>query len=107
MAELAGTTVVLADEQAIVRERFAALCEANGMRVVGLCADGTSAVEAILARQPSFALFDLDMPGMSGIESIRRLRSAGCPTKIVILSASREDKHVIEAPCGPELTPTC
>jgi DNA-binding NarL/FixJ family response regulator len=97
MADLASTTVVLADDHAIVREGFAALCEVNGMRVVGQCADGPSAVETILTKQPDFAIIDLHMPGMTGIEVIRRLRSAGCPTKIMILSISREDKPVIEA----------
>ncbi len=97
MADLAGTTVVLADDHAIVREGFAALCEVNGMRVLGQCSDGPSAVEAILAKQPDFAILDLHMPGMTGIEVIRRLRAAGCPTKIMILSISREDKPVIEA----------
>jgi DNA-binding NarL/FixJ family response regulator len=97
LADLAGTTVVLADDHAIVREGFAALCEVNGMRVLGQCSDGPSAVEAILAKQPDFAILDLHMPGMTGIEVIRRLRAAGCPTKIMILSISREDKPVIEA----------
>ena len=97
MADLAGTTVVLADDHAIVREGFAALCEVNGMRVLGQCSDGPSAVETILARQPDFAILGLHMPGMTGIEVIRRLRAAGCPTKIMILSISREDKPVIEA----------
>jgi DNA-binding NarL/FixJ family response regulator len=97
LADLAGTTVVLADDHAIVREGFAALCEANGMRVLGQCADGPSALETILANQPDFAILDLHMPGMTGIEVIRKLRSAGCPTKIMILSISREDKPVIEA----------
>jgi DNA-binding NarL/FixJ family response regulator len=97
MADFAGTTVVLADDHAIVREGFAALCEVNGMRVLGQCSDGPSAVEAILAKQPDFAILDLHMPGMTGIEVIRRLRAAGCPTKIMILSISREDKPVIEA----------
>jgi DNA-binding NarL/FixJ family response regulator len=96
MAELAGTTV-LADDHAIVREGFAALCEVNGMRVLGQCSDGPSAVETILSRQPDFAIVDLHMPGMTGVEVIRKLRAAGCPTKIMILSISREDKPVIEA----------
>jgi DNA-binding NarL/FixJ family response regulator len=34
---------------------------------------------------------------MTGVEVIRRLRAAGCPSKIMILSISREDKPVIEA----------
>jgi DNA-binding NarL/FixJ family response regulator len=97
MADLAGTTVVLADDHAIVREGFAALCEAHGMRVLGQCSDGVSAVETILAKQPDFVILDLHMPGMTGIEVIRRLRNAGCPSKLMILSISREDKPVIEA----------
>src|SRR5579863_6489438 len=56
MADLTGTTVVLADDHAIVREGFAALCEVNGMRVLGQCSDGPSAVEMILAQQPDFVI---------------------------------------------------
>lgn len=97
MADLAGTTVVLADDHAIVREGFAALCEAHGLRVLGQCAEGPAAVEMILAKQPDFAILDLSMPGMTGIEVIRRLRNAGCPSKLIILSVNREDKSVIEA----------
>ena len=97
MADLAGTTVVLADDHSIVREGFAALCEVNGMRVLGQASDGPSAVELILATQPDFVILDLHMPGMTGIEVIRRLRNAGCASKLMILSISREDKPVIEA----------
>jgi DNA-binding NarL/FixJ family response regulator len=97
MADLQGTTVVLADDHAIVREGFAALCEANGMRVLAQCSDGATAVETVLAQQPDFAILDLHMPGMTGVEAIRRLRNAGCATKLMILSISREDKTVIEA----------
>ena len=97
MGNLQGTTVVFADDHAIVREGFASLCEANGMRVVGQCADGATAIETILAREPDFAILDLNMPGMTGIEAVRRLRNAGCPSKLMILSISRDDKTVIEA----------
>ena len=34
------TTVVLADDHAIVREGIAALCASNGLRIIGQCADG-------------------------------------------------------------------
>lgn len=97
MADLVGTTVVLADDHAIVREGFAALCEVNGMRVLGQCSDGPAAVELILAKQPDFVILDLHMPGMTGIEVIRRLRISGCVSKLMILSISRDDKPVIEA----------
>jgi DNA-binding NarL/FixJ family response regulator len=51
----------------------------------------------ILTTEPDFAILDLHMPGMTGIEAIRRLRNAGCASKLMVLSISREEKTVIEA----------
>jgi len=73
MQELAATTVILADDHVIVREGIAALCASNGMRVLGQVADGSAAVEMIKAMNPDFAILDLHMPGMTGVEAIRRL----------------------------------
>ena len=97
MQELQPTTVVLADDHAIVREGFAALCVANGIRVLAECADGPSAVETVSALQPDFAILDLHMPGMTGIEVVRKLRTAGCPSKMIILSIIRDEGTVLEA----------
>jgi DNA-binding NarL/FixJ family response regulator len=97
MQERAATTVVLADDHAIVREGIAALCAAHGMRVLGEVADGGAAVEMIAALNPDFAILDLHMPGVTGIEAIRRLRTAGCTVKLLILSISREEDTVLEA----------
>jgi DNA-binding NarL/FixJ family response regulator len=97
MQELAATTVVLADDHAIVREGLAALCISHGMRVVGQAADGAAAVEMIVALNPNFAILDLHMPGVTGVEAIRRLRTAGCTVKLMILSISREENTVMDA----------
>ena len=97
MQELAATTVVLADDHAIVREGIAALCTANGMRVLGQVSDGAAAIEMIAALNPDFAILDLHMPLVTGVEAIRRLRSAGCTVKLLILSISREEGTVMEA----------
>jgi len=97
MAELPEITVVLADDHNIVREGFAALLAKEGVRVVGQCADGSSALEMITALKPDFALLDMNMPGLTGVETIRRLRSAGCTTKLMILSITRQKATVDEA----------
>jgi len=97
MQESRETTVVLVDDHAIVREGIAALCSANGMSVLGQCSDGTAAVDMIAALQPDFAILDLNMPGISGTEVIRRLRASGCTAKLMILSISREEATVMEA----------
>jgi DNA-binding NarL/FixJ family response regulator len=51
----------------------------------------------ILELRPDFAILDLNMPLMTGVEVIRRLRGRGCTAKLLILSISREEKTVIEA----------
>jgi DNA-binding NarL/FixJ family response regulator len=97
MHDLAATTVILADDHAIVREGIAALCASNGMRVLGQVSDGGAAVEMIKAMNPDFAILDLHMPGMTGVEAVRRLRTAGSTVRLVILSISREENTVLEA----------
>lgn len=90
-------TFVLADDHAIVREGIAALCAGFGFRVVGQAPDGSAAVDLILSEKPDFALLDLHMPALTGIEAIRRLRAAACPSKLMILSVSRDDSLVMDA----------
>jgi two-component system, NarL family, response regulator NreC len=97
MQETQPSSVVLADDHNIVREGFAALCSANGMRILGQCSDGPSALEMINELKPDLAILDLHMPGMTGIEVIRKLRSSGCESRLIILSISREEPAVLEA----------
>ncbi len=97
MEESKPTTVVLADDHGIVREGFAALCRANGMTVLAECVDGPSAFEAISTLNPDFGILDLNMPVMTGAEVVRKLRAAGCKSKLVILSIAREESVVMDA----------
>src|ERR1700739_4566874 len=91
------TTVVLADDHNIVREGFALVCTQNGMRVLGQCSDGRAAFEMISSLKPDFALLDLQMPLLTGIEVVRKLRAAGSTTKLMILTIVREEASVREA----------
>jgi DNA-binding NarL/FixJ family response regulator len=97
MEETQPITAVLADDHAIVREGFAAICTANGIRVLGQCSDGPAALETILNLKPDFGILDLHMPGMTGIEVVRRLRAGGATTKLLILSVSRDESTVMDA----------
>jgi DNA-binding NarL/FixJ family response regulator len=97
MPESPETTVVLADDHNIVREGIAALCAKEGLRVLGQCSNGADAVEMISQLKPDFALLDMNMPVLTGVEVIRRLRANGCTTKLIILSISRQDATVTEA----------
>jgi DNA-binding NarL/FixJ family response regulator len=85
-------TMVLADDHGIVREGIAAFCESRAdLRVTGQASDGAEAVDLILTLQPDFAVVDLNMPKLSGLEVIRRVRQAKSATKILVLSISRDE----------------
>ncbi|HUK18622.1 MAG TPA: response regulator transcription factor, partial [Bryobacteraceae bacterium] len=68
MDQVRQTTVVLADDHAIVREGIAALCASHAMDILEQCSDGPTAYEAVLRLQPDLAILDLNMPGMTGVE---------------------------------------
>ena len=97
MEQQQRTTLVLADDHAIVREGIASLCATNGMQILGQSSEGPAALEMISSLKPDVAILDLHMPGMTGVEVIRRLRMEGCTAKLLILSISREENTVMEA----------
>lgn len=90
-------TLILADDHGIVREGVAAFCKARpDMSLLGQCSDGLEAVEMILSRNPDFAILDLDMPKLTGLEVIRRVREAGSKTRLIVLSINRDQNTIQE-----------
>ena len=91
-------SIVLADDHSIVREGLAAFCDARPeLHIAGQCSDGMAAVEMIRSIIPDFAIIDLHMPKLHGLEVIRKVRETNCPCKLVVLSISRDEKMVLEA----------
>ena len=90
-------TLILADDHGIVREGVAAFCKARPeVSLLGQCSNGQEAMEMILARNPDFAVLDLDMPKLTGLEVIRRVREAGSKTRLIVLSISRDQNIIRE-----------
>ena len=69
-------TVVIADDQALVRGGFRLILKAAGIDVVAEAANGAEAVAAVRAHQPDVVLMDVRMPAMDGIEATRRIIAA-------------------------------
>ena len=97
MNNLKQTTVVIAEDQAIIREGLVLVCQNRDLHVVGQCADGLTALETIRSLKPDFALLDLNMPKLSGVEVVRKVREAEIPTRCIILTISREESAIREA----------
>jgi DNA-binding NarL/FixJ family response regulator len=99
-------TVVIADDQALVRGGFRLILKAAGIDVVAEAADGAQAVAAARAHRPDVVLMDIRMPVMDGIEATRQIladappggqEGSGPPTRIIILTTFDLDAYVYAA----------
>ncbi len=90
--------VLLADDHAILREGLTSLIEKQpGIRVVGEAEDGESCLEKAAALAPDVVVLDIKLPGISGIEVCRRLKSAHPLIKVIMLSMYEEYEYVNQA----------
>jgi len=93
-------SVMLADDQALVRPGFRALLDAEpDIEVVAEAADGVEAVRLAQATRPDVVLMDIRMPGVDGLEATRRIAAdpALAGTRVVILTTFELDEYVFEA----------
>ena len=91
------TTVVIAEDQGIIREGLALVCQSRDLQVLAQCADGLTALDTIRSLKPDFALLDLNMPKLSGLQVVRKVRESELPTRCVILTISRDESAIREA----------
>jgi DNA-binding NarL/FixJ family response regulator len=91
-------TVVVADDQAAVREGLVLpLGTLPGITVVGQAQDGVAAVETVVATQPQVVLMDLNMPRCDGVEATRHIRADHPGTQVVVLTTYSDDESILGA----------
>jgi DNA-binding NarL/FixJ family response regulator len=91
-------TVVLADDQELVRAGFAMILDArDDIEVVGEAGDGQAAVEVVAETRPDVVLMDVRMPRLDGIEATRRIVASGSTARVVILTTFDLDEPVFAA----------
>jgi NarL family two-component system response regulator LiaR len=90
--------ILVVDDHAVVREGLRALIRGKpGMELVGEARDGQEAVLQARSLQPDVILMDLVMPGKSGIEAIREIRSENPEARILVLTSFSEDDQIFSA----------
>ncbi len=81
-------TILLADDQGMIRTLLAGVCNAaEDMTVVGEAESGEAALKLAHATTPNVALIDIKLPGISGLEVTRRLRRQLPQTRVIVLTS--------------------
>ena len=95
----APISVVIADDQTLVRSGFRLILNEAGITVAAEAANGKEAVDAVLQHRPDVVLMDIRMPGMDGLEATRRILGSkpGSGCRIIILTTFDLDQYVYAA----------
>lgn len=91
-------TIVIADDQELVREGLRMMLEAESdLSVVGEAANGNEALAAARALDPDVLLMDVRMPELDGIEATRLLVASGGRARVLVLTTFDLDEYVYAA----------
>jgi DNA-binding NarL/FixJ family response regulator len=93
---MARASVLLADDHEIVAEGLATLLQRE-FTLLGTVASGAEMVEAARRLRPDVIVADVTMPGMSGLEALRRLKADGLASKVVFLTMHADAELAAEA----------
>ena len=86
--------VMLVDDHAVVRMGFRLLLEAAAdMRVVAEAESGEEAMRRIEQARPEVVVMDISMPGIGGLEAVRRILAKEPAARILVLSAHEDAMH--------------
>lgn len=86
MGEKRGNVLVVDDDQSI-REVLADFLNEQGFEVTG-AAGGAEALARIGERPPDVVLLDIRMPGMDGLETLRRIREVNTTTPVLMITGN-------------------
>ena len=97
MNELART-ILLVDDHAVVREGYRAVLQKQpGLKVVAEASDGVEAYRRFKEAKPDLVIMDLAMPGIGGIEAIRRIRQWDRSAKLLVFTMHQNAAFAVQA----------
>jgi DNA-binding NarL/FixJ family response regulator len=89
--------VVVVDDHDLFRTGLRNLLEEQGVNVVGEAANGQTAIRVVSELAPDVVIMDLNMPGLTGVETTRQLSGIAPLARVVVLTISADDDDVMNA----------
>ncbi|MFH8406408.1 response regulator [Streptomyces sp. NPDC018019] len=90
--------VLLVDDHQVVRRGLRTFLEVqDDIEVVGEASDGAEGIAAAEQLRPDIVLMDVKMPGMDGIEALRKLRELDNPARVLVVTSFTEQRTVVPA----------
>jgi two-component system NarL family response regulator len=90
--------VLVVDDHSLLRTGVANIINQEpDLEVVAEAANGRDAIDAFLVHHPDVVLMDLRMPGMEGVEAIRRIRELDPQALVVVLTTYDADEDIARA----------
>lgn len=91
-------TIMLVDDHAVVREGYrAVLGKQPGLRVVAEAGDGAEAYRRFKETRPDLVIMDLSMPGIGGVEAIRRIRQWDRDARVLVFTMHQNAAFAVQA----------
>ncbi|MEQ1766014.1 MAG: response regulator transcription factor [Methylotenera sp.] len=90
-------TILLVDDHAVVRQGLKSLFTQWGYRIVGEADSGEVAIQLNLEHRPNLIVMDLDMPGLGGLEALKRILLRQKNAKILVYSMHDDNIYALRA----------
>lgn len=89
--------ILVVDDDRLMLTLLVGVLRQEGFHQVDKASNGTEALEKCMAEPPDIVFLDIEMPGMSGIETLQALKKQGTPSQVVLVSASPTAEYVMAA----------
>ncbi|NOU69256.1 response regulator [Paenibacillus sp. LMG 31461] len=98
MIELSQTTILIADDQPLIRDGLAAILGMEeGYKVVATTGDGLATIEQVQLHRPQLVMMDIHMPKLDGLEATKRIKAEFPEIKVLILTSFEDEAYIWEA----------
>jgi DNA-binding NarL/FixJ family response regulator len=95
---IVSISIAIVEDDVPAREILAGwIRSANGFKLLGEYSDAETAIAELPEKKPSVVLFDINLPGMSGIECVRKLKPRLPETQFLMVTVYEDANHIFDA----------